>query len=142
MLINRCFNIGRHITTIQGVNVNLGVPQCKNYWKWGHGIFMCRIQGSKCAKCNRLHKSKHHCQLTWCCKVNFKMNPPRLETKQEELCPHSFKYSNCKSDHQVDSNICLFWKHRFNREWQTKKYQEIYDNRSKLIHLNASSGQV
>jgi len=33
MLINRCFNIRRHIATIQGANMNLGVSQCKNCWK-------------------------------------------------------------------------------------------------------------
>jgi len=32
-LINRCLNVGSHITTIQCVNMNLGVPQCKNCWK-------------------------------------------------------------------------------------------------------------
>lgn len=30
-LINRFFNIGSYITTIQGVNINLGISQCKNY---------------------------------------------------------------------------------------------------------------
>jgi len=35
-IINRCFNIGRFITTIKGTNMNPGVPQCKNCWKWGH----------------------------------------------------------------------------------------------------------
>ena len=29
-LINRCFNIGKHIATICGTNMNPGVPQCKN----------------------------------------------------------------------------------------------------------------
>jgi len=33
MLINRCFNVGRHIATIREANMNLGVPQCKNCWK-------------------------------------------------------------------------------------------------------------
>ena len=32
-LINRCFNVGNHIATIRGVNMNLGMLQCKNYWK-------------------------------------------------------------------------------------------------------------
>ena len=32
-LINRCFNIGRYITSIHGANINPGVPQCKNCWK-------------------------------------------------------------------------------------------------------------
>ena len=30
MLINRCFNIGKYIATIQGANMNPGVSQCKN----------------------------------------------------------------------------------------------------------------
>ena len=29
-LINRCFNIGRHITTIWGTNINSNILQCKN----------------------------------------------------------------------------------------------------------------
>ena len=31
-LINRCFNVGRFIATIQEANMNPGVPQCKNCW--------------------------------------------------------------------------------------------------------------
>jgi len=60
MLINRCFNVGWYITTIRGANMNPGVPQCKNCWKWGHMMFSCRIQGSKCIKCNGPHKSGNH----------------------------------------------------------------------------------
>ena len=30
MLINRCFNVDNYIATIQGANMNSGVPQCKN----------------------------------------------------------------------------------------------------------------
>ena len=52
MLINRCFNVGNYITTIRGANMNPGIPQCKNCWKWGHATFSCRIQGAKCVKCN------------------------------------------------------------------------------------------
>jgi len=32
-IINHCFNIRHFIATIKGTNMNLGVPQCKNYWK-------------------------------------------------------------------------------------------------------------
>jgi len=60
MLINRCFNIGRYIATICGANMNPGVPQCKNCWKWGHMTFSCKIQGLKCVKCNGSHKSENH----------------------------------------------------------------------------------
>ena len=88
MLINRYFNIGNFIATIRGANINPGVPQCKNCWKWGHVIFSCKIQEAKCVKCNGLHKSEHHREFGWCCKANPKINPPRLETKKGELCPH------------------------------------------------------
>ena len=81
MLINKCFNVGNYIMTIRGANMNSGVPQCKNCWKWGHATFLCRIQGAKCVKCNGLHKSEHHREFGWCCKANNKINPPRLETK-------------------------------------------------------------
>ena len=60
MLINRCFNVGNYIMTIQGANMNPGVPQCKNCWKWGHATFSYRIQGAKCIKCNGLYKLEHH----------------------------------------------------------------------------------
>ena len=130
LLINRCFNMGNHITTIRGVNMNPGVPQCKNCWKWGHSTFSCRIQGAKCVKCNRPHKSEHHREFGWCCKANTKINPPRLETKKGKPCPHTFKCSNCKGDYQADLNTCPFWRHHFNREWHVKKYAKIRENRS------------
>ena len=133
MLINRCFNVGRYIMTIRGANMNPGAPQCKNCWKWGHAMFLCRVQGSRCVKYNGPHKSENYHKFRWCCKANKKSNPPRLETKKEEPCPHSFKCSNCQGDHQADSNLYPFWSHRFNREWQQKKYAEICENRSKLI---------
>ena len=134
LLINRCFNIGNNIATIRGANMNLGVPQCKNCWKWGHSTFACRIQGAKCIKCNSSHKSEHHREFGWCCKANAKTNPSRLETKKGEPCPHTFKCSNCKGDHQANSNTCPFWRHRFNREWHAKKYAKICENRSHSIH--------
>ena len=116
MLINRCFNVGNYIATVRRANINSGVPQCKNYWKWGHSTFLCRIQGPKCVKCNSPHKSEHHREFSWCYKANAKINPSRLETKKGKPCPHTFKCSNCKGDHQADSNSCPFWRHCFNRE--------------------------
>ena len=143
LLINRCFNVGNYIATIRGANMNPGVPQCKNCWKWGHSTFSCRIQGAKCIKCNGPHKSEHHREFGWCCKANNKTNPPRLETKKGEPCPHSFKCSNCKGDHQADSNTCPFWRHRFHREWHVKKYAKICENRSTSIRsgVNGSKDQ-
>jgi len=32
-LINQCFNIEKYITTIRGINMNLGILQYKNCWK-------------------------------------------------------------------------------------------------------------
>ena len=143
LLINRCFNIGNYIATVRGATMNPRVPQCKNCWRWGHSTFSCRIQGTKCIKCNGPHKSEHHREFGWCCKANPKTNPPRLETKKGELCPHSFKCSNCKGDHQANSNSCPFWKHHFNREWHAKKYEEICANKSQSIcsQVNGSNPQ-
>ena len=42
-LINQCFNVENHITTIKGMNMNLDVSQCKNYWRWGHATHSYRI---------------------------------------------------------------------------------------------------
>jgi len=134
LLINRCFNVGNYIAMIRGANMNPRVPQCKNCWKWGHSTFSCRIQGAKCVKCNSSHKSKHHREFGWYCKANAKTNPPRLETKKGEPCPHSFKCSNCKGDHQANLNSCPFWRHHFNRKWHIKKQAEIHENRSQSIH--------
>ena len=133
MLINRCFNVSNYIATIWRANMNSSILQCKNCWKWGHITFSCRIQGTKCVKCNGPHKSEHHREFGWCCKANTKINLPRLETKKGKPYLHSFKCLNCHRDHQADSNQCLFWCHRFNRKWHQKKYTEIHENRSKSI---------
>ena len=104
-LINRCFNVGRYITTIREANINSGILQCK---KWKHTTMSCRIQESKCVKYNSPHKSENHCQFRWCCKANEIMNPPHLKTKKGKQCLHVFKCSNCCGDHQADSNLCPF----------------------------------
>ena len=140
-LINQYFNFGGYIATIHSANMNPGVLQCKNCQKWGHATFSCRIQGSKCVKCNGPHKSENHCKFGWCCMANEKLNPLHLETKKSELCPYSFKCSNCQRDHQADLNQYPFWRHCFNREWHLKKYAEIHDNRFKLIHSSESNKQ-
>jgi len=59
-LINRCFNVGSYITIVRGTNMNPGISQCKNCWKWEHSTFSCKIQEAKCIKCNVPHKSKHY----------------------------------------------------------------------------------
>ena len=138
LLINRCFNIGNYIAMVREANMNPGVPQCKNCWKWGHSTFLCQIQGAKCIKCNGPHKFEHHREFGWCCKANAKINPLRLETKKGEPCPHSFKCSNYRGDHQADSNVCPFWRHRFNRKWHVKKYTKIHENKLKSIRSEAN----
>ena len=39
LLINHFFNYGRSIATIRDTNMNLGVSQCHNCWKWGYATF-------------------------------------------------------------------------------------------------------
>ena len=107
-LINRCFNVRKYIATIRGANTNPGIPQCKNCWRWGYSMFSCRIQGSKCIKCNGPYKSENHHKFGWCCKANKKTNLPCLETKKSKPYPHSFKYSNCQGTiKQTQIHVCF-----------------------------------
>lgn len=80
-LINKCFNVSNYIATIYSINMNPGIPQCKNCWKWKHTTFACHSHGTKYIKYNNPHKVKYHWHFAWCCKLNFKNNPLRLETK-------------------------------------------------------------
>jgi len=141
LLSNHSFNYGRFIATIKGTNMNLGVPQCHNCWKWGHVIFACKAHGFKCQKYGGPHKIKNHRDMAWCYKANFKLDPSQLETKQGELCPHTFKCINCKGDHLADDNKCPYWKYRFNRKWHTKKAQEAREIRANSIHLAIGGGK-
>ena len=42
-LINCCFNVSSFIATIREANMNPGVLQCKNCWKWDHTTFLCYL---------------------------------------------------------------------------------------------------
>ena len=123
-IINRRFNIGRFIATIKGTNMNPGVPQCKNCWKWGHSTLSCCSHISRCAKCYGAHITEHHREKAWCCMENKKAN--HSATKEGEPCPHVFKCMNCKGNHQADSYSCPYWRNRFNRDWHGRKQQELF----------------
>ena len=132
-VINRRFNVGNIVTIVKGANMNPGVPQCKNCWKWGHSTGICCIQESKCAKCNGPHLTDNHCDFAWYYKANSKSTPPRIETKKGEPCPHMFKCLNCKGSYVTDSVECPFWKHCFNKEWHSKEYSKLREARRTLI---------
>ena len=142
LLINHSFNFGRYITTIRTTNMNPRVPQCHNCQKWGHSTFSCCAHGSKCQKCNGPHKLEHHRDLAWCCKTNFKLNSPRLETTKGEPCSHTFKCINCKGKHMADDNKCPFWKHRFSHKWYSKKAQKARKTRANSTYLAVGSIKV
>jgi len=79
-------------------------------------IFTYYIYSSKCIKCNSPHKVKHYKKMAWWCKMNFKTDLPRFEIKKGKSCSYSFRYINCKGEHQANNSACLFWKHWFNKE--------------------------
>ena len=54
---------------------------------------MCYVYEFKYVKCHSPHKAEYHMEMAWYCKVNFKINSPRLETKKDKSCLHSFKYT-------------------------------------------------
>lgn len=66
-LINKSFNVGKHITIIQGININSNILQCKNYWRWGYTTFACHAHRAKCPKYNGLYKLKYYCDMMQCC---------------------------------------------------------------------------
>ena len=134
-LINWRFNIGRFITTIWGTNMNPGVSQCKNCWKWDHSAGVCRIQGAKCVRCNGTHQAIYHGEFAWCCKANDRINPPRLETKKSEHCPHSFRYSNYKGEHQANSTECP-------SSLQFSIRKDIIDHRDILLASFFNNGDI
>ena len=59
-IINRQFNIGQFIAIIRRTNMNPGVPQCKNCWKWGHLTLSCCSHVFRYAKYYRAHNTEHH----------------------------------------------------------------------------------
>ena len=127
---------------VRGANMNPGTPQYKNCWKWGHIAGVCCIQGSKRTKCNGPHFTNNHHDFAWCCKANNKLNPPRLETKKGEPCPHSFKCINYKGSYVADSIECPFWKHHFNEEWHSKEYAKLWEARRTSICLSVNKTAI
>ena len=93
-LINQCFNVGNYIATIRGANMNPGVPQYQNCWRWGHTTLSCRIQGARYIKCSNLHKTEHHHQFGWCYKANDKVNPPNLKQRKAN---YAYMHSNAQT---------------------------------------------
>lgn len=47
LLLNRSFNYEKYITIIRSTNMNPGMPQYYNCWKWEHSMFACRAHSSK-----------------------------------------------------------------------------------------------
>ena len=139
-IINYHFNIGCFIATVKDTNMNPGVSQCKNCWKWEHSTLSCHSYISRCAKCYGAHTTKHHREKVWCCMDNKKAN--RTATKEDEPYPHVFKCINCKGDHQVDSYSCLYWCNYFNRDWHGRKQQELFQKQSTVMQQSCQSKLV
>ena len=53
-----------------------------------------------------------------------KVNP--VATKEGEPYSHIFKYMNCKGNYQVDSVSYSYWHNHFNRDWYSRKQQELF----------------
>jgi len=113
-IINHQFNIEQFVMTVYSTNMNPGIPQCKNCWKWEYSTLNCHSHISRCAKCYKAHMTEHHKEKVWCCMENKKAN--QMATKDSEPSPHIFKCMNCKGDHQVDSSSCPYWCNCFSRD--------------------------
>ena len=49
-----------------------------------------------------------------------------MATNIGEPYPHVFKYVNCKGDNQADSYSCSYWRNYFNKDWHSRKQQELF----------------
>ena len=127
-IINCRFNIGQFVVTVCGTNMSLGIPQCKNCQKQGHLTLSCCSHVSRCAKCYRAHITEHYKEKVWYCMKNKKVN--QVATKEGEPYSHIFKYMNCKGNYQVDSVSYSYWHNHFNRDWYSRKQQELFCKQS------------
>ena len=113
-LISQSFDVTFVHPTYVWIALIWGFPAqlslCKSvHWLWRYKLnevcdrryitFIYCTHRSKYIKCNRFYKVKHHREIAWYCKSNFKTNPFRLKTKKGKLCSHTFKYINCKGKH-------------------------------------------
>jgi len=62
-VINQRFNISSYIVTVQSTNMNPGILQYKNCWKWEHMAGVYHIQGAKCVKYNGSYLTEHYCHF-------------------------------------------------------------------------------
>ena len=128
-IIKLQFNVSWYIYIVQSTNINLRVLQCKNCWWWGYSTFACQSHMARCIKYNSSHKTEHHQEIGWCCKENKKTTPLRSATKESNPCSYVFKCINCKGDHLANNYHYPYWKNHFNRDWHSKKVEELHKKR-------------
>ena len=106
-----------------------GVPWCKKCCKWGHPDVGCRSKTRVCERCGGPHEVGVHRLMCGACKGNPKAKPP-VPPNRETACPHKRRCPNCFGDHLAsDSRNCVFWKHKFDRNWIEAKYLEVRNAR-------------
>jgi hypothetical protein len=123
-LVNYCINIRGWTSTIRATSMHPSVPQCHNCWHWEYPTHKCYAHVLRCPKCRGAHQLENHRSHGSYCKAHPKMNPPQEATAPGDPCTHTFKYLNCKGDHQADDYKYPYFRSHFDRDWHKCKAAE------------------
>jgi hypothetical protein len=124
-LIGRTVQFGKYACRIVEGKAIPGTPLCTRCWRWGHPFKICRAQVVHCPLCSENHHKEHHCSMGSCCKAKPKATPPITATPSGDPCPHPARCPACRGAHPAYAKTCLFWKHRFQREWIDEHYRKV-----------------
>src|SRR6267154_411362 len=125
-LAGKSIQFGSHSCLIHGAKANPGSPLCQRCWRWGHSTRSCRVQTSSCPQCAGPHSEANHRSHAACCKEQPDATPPVAATPFGIPCPHESRCVNCHSLHAAnDKKKCPFWRHRFDREWISRRYSAV-----------------
>src|SRR6267154_111200 len=125
-LAGKSIQFGSHSCLIHGAKANPGSPLCQRCWRWGHSTRSCRVQTSSCPQCAGPHSEANHRSHAACCKEQPDATPPVAATPFGIPCPHESRCVNCNGSHAAnDKKKCPFWRHRFDREWISRRYSAV-----------------
>jgi hypothetical protein len=106
-LISKYIAFGNVNCQIRGAAPWPGSALCTWCLKWGHHSSVCRSKGIRCPHCSGPHSAASH-------------DSHAVVTNQDPAARHCVNCSaakKSKTDHSTMGTTCLFWTHRFDRDW-------------------------
>jgi hypothetical protein len=100
---------------IRGAAPRPGSTQCTRCMKCGHHSTACRAKGMRCPLCAGPHSEASHANFA----VIEKKNP------DDRHCLNCSAAKKSKTAHSTTDTSCLFWTHRFNRDWLRRQFKRV-----------------